>query len=214
MGKVTSLVRKALSLKDPAVIDEEIEWNAVVLNGRVAVVPSRPLTTSTDFKWLEDRLLPLGDGAIVTMAGRSYTVKLPHRQDLKAMKEHVDPDIQFWLRATNPRRGKVGPRKGTYDTLANATDSEIGVLPVLYLCDDKKSKLKAIVSHWLNSLKTVFRKVVRKVGAFARLVWGYAEGFRKKHVRKGHWRAVGDELVWVKECKVRGHYYGESLPVA
>lgn len=210
MGKVTRLVRKAFGLKVDRKVDKDVTWEPRILNGRVALVPNRPLTRSTSYSWLRDRLLPLGDGGFVKVAGRRYVVKIPHRREVKDLGKILDPNTKFWLRSTNPRMGKVGPRRGTYDRLANDYDPNIGVLPILYLCEEQKPTMKEIIHGWLNRLYAVLRSLFKRVGEFAKRVGGYCKGYRAKHSRAGHWRQIAEKVyVWVSPCKVRGHYYAE-----
>lgn len=205
--KTTMIVASSLGIKE---VQEGIKWTACKLGREEVLVPNQPITTSTSFQFIADNLMALGDGSIVVVDGVHYAVKIPKRKQLKALVPVVGRKIAFWLRSANPRRGYVGPRGGTYDKLAGEAEAGIGLLPVLYRIQGEASLLKRTVRGWIRKLFSVVRKAVKRIGVYAKAVWGHVRGHRQGHWRSGHWRHLSDDVaVWVKGCFVRSHYWGE-----
>lgn len=209
---ILSIVSKTLGLK---ATESDIEWSEVEVSGGVALVPNKMVKGDVKFSWLQDRLLPLMNGGVVKIQNRYFQVGLPRKCDIDKIRDVLEPNLTFWVKSTNPRTCKIGPRKGKYVRLANPWDTGVGILPVLYEIKEVKQKVKSVLLGWKRALVAVVKKIVKKVGAFFSDVWAYCKGWKDTHARRGHWRKVGsgddERFVWVKPCTVRGHFYGEAV---
>jgi len=209
MSVITKLAIKALGLKGD--LDRDVTWNSVKFEGKKILVPNRTIKTSTTFNWLAKQLLPLYDGGIVKVQGRFYRVGLPQRKHVEAIRSKVEPNTRFWLKSATPRRCLIGPRLGKNFKLADEVGEENGILPILIEVEETE-KTTGIMAAFKRKLTGLVRKFKRVVRTYFGAAIALCKGYRRGHYRKAHWREIAKGVyVWVKECFVRGHFYGEAL---